>query len=435
MRVALYCRVSTSDQYQHGLSLDAQLAALRAWAESGGHEILGEYIDGGISGKTPLKKRPALSQFIKDMENGLEVDALCFVKLDRFFRSVKLYYESVAELDKHKCAWIATQEDYETVTASGRFKVNIMLSVAENEADKTSERIKAVFKHKVDMGQALTRCQPFGYTVKDKKVVPDENAPVAVEMFEYFAATGNTYATRDMIQDKYGIRLNYESVYRFLQNPIYTGRYRDNPNYCQALISQELFDSVQADFAERRKTKRAPSGRVYLFSGLVVCAECGRRMTAVYNKASTRQPIRYRCPAHLMEKTCNNIKNISEVRIEQELLRIVAANVAGLEGEYHIAERTPIMNTSAIQQKLIRLKELYIDGDISKADYTAQRDKLSKLLDKPKPKPQEPIKIFGDDFLADYASLTQEEKRELWHEIIDHIVAARDENLTVYFLP
>lgn len=427
---------STDEQAKTGISLEAQIASLRAWAKREGHYIAGEYIDAGISGKRPPAKRPELSRFFNDVENGLQVDCLCFAKLDRFFRSVKLYYQAMEFLDKHKLAWQAIQEDYETVTASGRMKVNIMLSVAENEADRTAERIKAVFDRKIEKGEAITRCQPFGYTVKNKKVEPDENAPIVQEMFAYFAATGNTYATRDMIQDKYGIRLNYESVYRFLQNTIYIGRYRDNPNYCEPLIDVELFERVQAEFAERRKTKRAPSGRIYLFSGLIVCAECGRKMTVSYNKASTLQPVRYRCPAHLMEKTCGNTKNVSEVVVESELLRIAAASVAGQKAEYNVAERsTPSVNKSTVKQKMTRLKELYIDGDITKAEYTNQMNKLKSLLETPKQKAREPIRLFGNNFLLDYAGLTQEQKRKFWHSVLDHITADIDHNLDVYFLP
>ena len=436
MNVCLYARVSTEEQANHGYSIDAQIAALRAWAEAHEHNVCGEYIDAGISGKNALRKRPALSQFVNDLQNGLQVDALVFCKLDRFFRSVKLYYQAMDILDRYKCAWITIHEAFETVSSHGRFIVNLMLSVSENEADKAADRIKAVFKHKVDLGQAITRCQPFGYTVENKRVVPDKNAPIAREMFEFFAATGNTYATRDMIQNKYGIRLNYESVCRFLQNPIYIGRYRDNPNYCEPLVSTEMFDRIQQDFAERRKTKRSPSGRVYLFSGLIVCAECGRRMTVCYNKASTRQPVRYRCPAHLMEKYCNNNKNIPEVVIENELLRIASASIAGLETEYKVAEKEkPSVSKTAVKQKLERLKELYIDGDITKEEYTEQRNKLSQMLDSPKPKRTEPVKAFGDNFLTDYADLTKEEQRELWHSVIDYVTVDKQGNLDFYFLP
>lgn len=147
MRVALYVRVSTEEQARHGLSVETQTETLRKWAKDNGHTVVGEYIDAGISGKKPYSKRPELSRFMRDLESGVKVDALCFVKLDRFYRSVKLYYQAMSVLEKYGVAWQAINEDYETVTASGRFKVNIMLSVAENEADRTSERIKAVYGH------------------------------------------------------------------------------------------------------------------------------------------------------------------------------------------------------------------------------------------------------------------------------------------------
>lgn len=436
MKVALYERVSTDDQARHGISIEAQQAALREWAEKNGHTIIGEYTDAGISGKKPPNKRPALSKLFKDLERGLKVEVLAFCKLDRFFRSVKLYYQAVDVLDKYHVAWQAIHEDYETVTASGRMKVNIMLSVAENEADRTSERIKTVFQHKIDKGEAITRCQPFGYKLDGKKVVPDEHAEAAKDMFSYFAQTGNTYATRDMLQNKWGARLSYESVYRFLQNPIYTGRYRNNPNYCQPLVSQEMFDRIQLDFEERRKTKRAPSGRVYLFSGLVVCAECGRHMTVSYNKNSTLQPIRYRCPAHLMEKVCRNNKNISEYKIEQELLSLVSAAVAGISADFTVKQsNVPSVNRQAVERKLERLKELYIDGDISKADYTAQKEKLTALLQQPiQKKKSNIVSVVGDDFMRDYEGFSLEQRRDFWHSIIDSVVVDSTGHMEFIFM-
>ncbi len=112
MRIALYARVSTEDQAKHGLSIDTQLDNLRTWAAANDHTIIGEYVDAGVSGKKPYKKRPALSQFMADLEAGTKVDALVFTKLDRFYRSVKLYYQAVDIPDRHKVGWQAIPEDY-----------------------------------------------------------------------------------------------------------------------------------------------------------------------------------------------------------------------------------------------------------------------------------------------------------------------------------
>ena len=86
--------VSSEEQAKHGLSIETQLDNLREWSTNTKHTIVAEYVDAGISGKKPYTKRPALSQFIDDLETGMKVDALVFVKLDRFFRSVKLYYQA-----------------------------------------------------------------------------------------------------------------------------------------------------------------------------------------------------------------------------------------------------------------------------------------------------------------------------------------------------
>ena len=426
MRVALYARVSTEEQKQHGYSIDAQLESLRSWAKD--HEIVGEYVDAGISGKRPYQKRPELSRFMRDLENGLAVDALVFCKLDRFYRSVKLYYQAMEVLDRHKVAWVAIQEDYETVTASGRFKVNIMLSVAENEADRTAERIKTVFEHKVTLGESITHSLPLGLKNENKHVVPNEYAPAVVAAFEEYARVGNKTAVRDLLSDVYGLHISITSVSKLLQNRLYVGEYRDNPNYCEPIVPRELFDRVQKDLASR-STKRTPSGAVYLFSGLIICGECGRRMGAVRNAIGT---VYYRCcVGHAMYKDCQNNKCIRESVLEADLLKETAAIVAGQSVDYE-PEQKPKVNKKAVQQKLERLKDLYVDGDISKEKYRQLRDELTAKLQEP----EQPKKmtVYGDNFLKDYASLDRQGQKNIWHGSINKIVVDAKGDVTAYFM-
>ena len=277
MRVALYSRVSHEEQVKHGISIEAQQNALRRWADEQGHVIIGEYVDPGISARKAPSKRPALQQLLSDIPEK-KIELVAFTKLDRWTRNVRGYYQVQETLDRNKVAWIAIQEDYETITASGRFKVNIMLSVAENEADRTAERIKTVFDHKVEIGEAITGALPLGLKIEDKHVVPDENAPAALAVFEHYATNGNKQAARNMLQEQFGISLPHLTISHMLENTLYKGQYRDNPQYCEAIVPPELFDRVQDDLA-RRSTRITPSGRVYLFAGLLVCAECGRRLT------------------------------------------------------------------------------------------------------------------------------------------------------------
>lgn len=164
-RVALYMRVSTEEQARHGDSIEAQRQALRQYAETHNLTVIGEYADEGISGQKPVRKRPALSEMLREVEAD-RVDLVLFTKLDRWFRSVKLYYQAQDVLDAHKTAWRAILEDYNTETADGTLKVNIMLSVAQNEAERTSERIKFVFADKVRRGEPITGSLPMGYRIE-----------------------------------------------------------------------------------------------------------------------------------------------------------------------------------------------------------------------------------------------------------------------------
>ena len=165
MRVALYCRVSSEEQVRNGLSLGVQIDRLRQWAAEKRATVVREYIDAGVSGKLPYKKRPALSRFIQDIQSGLKVDSLVFIKLDRFHRNVKLYYQVVGIMEQYDVSWIATEENYDTATTDGRFKTNIMLAVAEQEADRVSDRIKFVFEDKKSRGEPTSGKIPYGYKV------------------------------------------------------------------------------------------------------------------------------------------------------------------------------------------------------------------------------------------------------------------------------
>ena len=125
-RVALYIRVSTEEQAVHGLSIEAQTEALDAWAKSSEAIVVGHYVDAGISARKPASKRPELQRLLADIKKG-NVDLIVFTKLDRWFRNIAEYYKVQEILEKHRVDWKTIHEDYDTSTASGRLKINIML--------------------------------------------------------------------------------------------------------------------------------------------------------------------------------------------------------------------------------------------------------------------------------------------------------------------
>lgn len=432
MNIDIYARVSTEDQAKHGLSIETQLDNLRSWAETNGHTIAGEYIDAGISGKKPVSKRPALSRWISEIEAGRKVDALVFTKLDRFFRSVKLYYQATAIMDDHNIGWIAIQERYETISSQGRFTVNLMLSLAEAEADRTSERIKVVFDRKIMQGEYIGDHVPLGLSVIDKHMIPNEDADIVRECFRLFRQTNSIYRVHAYLTSV-GHPYSYAATRRLLQKPMYSGQYRGNPDYCPAIVPLEEWEEVQK-MLEGRSIRENQTRRIYLFSGLIRCAECGRRMAGAWATHGSDNYM-YRCNCYYLDHKCGNKHHIRESSVESWLLDNIASELKSMTA----AQKNPKKKTpgkAAIKKKLDRLKDLYVDGLIDKETYLHDREKLlSKLPDEPQPKdlPQLRSVVLSGDFLEHYGILSREEKRLLWRSLIDHMEADAEGNIRLFF--
>ena len=442
MNVALYARVSTDEQAEHGYSIETQLANLREYAQQHGYVVVGEYPDLGVSGKKPPSKRPKLSAFFNDVENGLQVDLLLFTKLDRFTRSVKYYYTSADFLDKHHIAWQTTLESYETLTATGRLKVNLLLAISENEADRTSERVRVVFDRKIQQGEWVApQGLCIGYSISDKHLVPNADAPAIKAAFEYYLDNHSVLATADYLRSEWGIDCMTTPLRRVLHNQLYTGCYRGNPNFCEPIVPQKLFERVQQEM-KRRSVRHNQTGRVYIFAGLLRCASCGHALGGMTTHKGNHEYQNYRCTNAVLNHRCQNTTHISEKKIEEELLqRLVPeldALIAATPVSYSTKPKPRKKQTVNLQPKLDRLRDLYIDGLIDKQEYLEQRTKLLDALPQPDIEPPQPDyaalrELIGQDFQSRYAALNAQAKRALWRTLIDYIGIDESRNMRLFF--
>ncbi len=435
-RAALYIRVSTEEQAQHGLSLPEQRGTLEEYARTHGLAVAGVYADEGISARKRYSKRPALLRLLEDVRAG-KIDLILFTKLDRWFRNVGDYYEVQRVLDDAGVSWQAVREDYETVTASGRLKVNIMLSVAQDEADRTGERIRAVFDSKVSRGEAISGKVPLGYRIEDKRLVVDgEKAAIAQDIFERYVALRSMRALRQYIMERYGLVYSYSGIRALLQNERYIGRAHGQEDFCPPLIQPDTFSLVQRIVAERaQRNGGARTGRVYLFTGLVYCAECGNRLSA---HTVGGKYIYYRCTRYEKLHLCQHKKRTSELVLEDWLVHNLVSQFAryNLELEERAANPPPKADTGKIKRKMEKLKDLYlndlIDREIYERDYTALREELREAS-AAVPPPPAPVDIKAiADSLALYSKLPQAYKKEFWAKIIGKIVITNEDDFFVY---
>lgn len=445
LRVAKYKRVSKKEQAIKGFSLQAQDEVLNEHIEKNNWILVGDYADEGITAST--LNRPALQRLLDDVRAG-KIDLIIFTKLDRWFRSVAHYYKIQEILEENKVPWRTILEDYNTETSDGKFKVNIMLSVAQQELDRTSERIKVVFESKVKNKQPITSALPYGYKIGivdgQKRVIKDEAAKDAIyDFFAYFEVHQSLRATMLYINNKYDLHLSYNACKRMIRNSLYAGKYHDVGDYCEAYISEERFNKIQRILSKNGNVKQYKY--TYLYSGMIKCPNCGRVMTgckAKSNKDGSYEYFYYRCGHAYQNSHCTNRVSISEIKIEEYLLAHVEDELTKYIVESEVSQPTkkkPKYDKGKINAEINRLNNMYQKGRIEDDQYDAEYDKLQAKLamcnvDIEK-RDLEPLKAFlKSDFKMIYKVLSKEEQRSMWRSIISQIVVNDYDNIDIKFL-
>lgn len=438
-RAAIYVRVSTDEQKIRGLSIEAQETALRAWAKEHGFGIVEVYNDAGISARKKYTKRPALQRLLTDVECG-KIDIILFTKLDRWFRNIADYYQVQEVLDKYNVTWKTIHEDYDTLTASGRLKVNIMLSVAQDEADRDSERIKAVFESKRAKGEIVTGSVPTGYIIENKKLMKDPKwQPVIETFFEMFALVKSTYEARLETERRTGAAVSYQLADLLLKKQCYAGTFAGVS--CPQYITPEQYELNQK--LRKKNERKTKNNRVFLFTGLVYCGVCGNRFQAMHNTqkrvSGNYEIFVYNCSGHYQRANCVCKVNMREIIIEQYLLDNIGSILQRHLTDSEAKANAPAQNDNAkVKRKLLRLKELYINDLITLDEYRRDAaEQQARLTPSTSPPPidteflQAALKEGWKDV---YESLSRESKRSFWKGLIDKIIVNEDRTFKIIFL-
>ena len=431
-RVALYVRVSSEEQKRHGISVDSQITALREYSEEHRHIVVGLYNDAGISARKKYTRRPALLKLVDDCKAG-RVDLILFTKLDRWFRSVSDYYEVQRVLDQCKVPWRAIWEDYETETSGGVFKVNIMLSVAQAESDRTSERIKAVNEFRRARGDYVGGRAPTGYKVEGPKLLIDPGKQKGVRaMFDTYLATMSPMEAV-VTGRAHGLNIDIDSVRRILRHPAYAG---DCHGYrCEPYITVDQHQQIVASLEARTRLPK-DAHRVYLFAGLLRCSECGGllngRASSYISVTGTELTYKYyRCRNHITKKNCVGCC-ISERKMERFLLRHIeealsTLRVARLESEQN--EMVGAQKTiAALKARLTRVGDRYEDGDMDRDEYRTKRDTIRAEIAalEQQMEPTRELPELPEGWKSTYAALDEPYKKAFWRKTINKVVVFRD---------
>jgi DNA invertase Pin-like site-specific DNA recombinase len=160
MQAVGYCRVSTTGQADLGVSLAAQEAKIRAWAQLHDHQLVKVYVDAGIGGAR-MDTRPALQEALRHACKAR--GPLVVYSLSRLARSTLDAISISERLARAGADLISLTERIDTTSASGRLFFRLLSSLGEFERDLVGERTKAALEHLARQGRRTSRFPPYGY--------------------------------------------------------------------------------------------------------------------------------------------------------------------------------------------------------------------------------------------------------------------------------
>lgn len=310
MRVALYIRVSTDEQAREGYSIESQKDSVVNFVKSQSWEIYDFYIDDGYSAKD--LKRPAMQRLIEDTKER-KFDVVVFYKLDRLVRSVGDLDKLLKLFDKHDIAIRSVTEPFDTTTAMGRFLITLVAAIAQWERETISERVIINMTKKATLGERNGGKAPFGYNLKDGKLVTNEKeARLVKEMFRMYI-NGKGIRSIALYLNQFGVNKDIRTISRMLENPVYCGKLRWGKNSkMNEIISEDITHPPIVDIetfekAQILRKQRTQEGKKatspYPFSGVLRCARCGSALSGYYKKE--RGSKHYICIAKKNKGTCD----------------------------------------------------------------------------------------------------------------------------------
>ncbi len=383
-KTGIYMRLSRDDEKAgESTSIEHQRIILHKYVEERGGTIIDEYVDDGWSGTS--FERPAVKKMLEDAQTG-KIDTVVVKDLSRFGRNyiqVGQYIDYI--FPAYGIRFIAISDHIDTADrcSAAMDMMPIMNVFNEWHAANTSKKIRADLEASQRAGKYTNWNYSYGYragTDENRTAVIDEQAAKVVKSIFEMRAAGNSIRTIAVYLTDRGVpnptayytkldggksvrananRWSPETVRRILCNPLYIGNtvqhkttrvsYKNHKavnipeserivkvNAHEPIISPEIWERVQEMGGSVSRGKVDKSNRVHALSGLLVCADCGKKLKLkTYGKCKCGFACRTYidlgkkyCTAHrISEKEIEGIvlrdirSMLKEIKIDEEKLR------------------------------------------------------------------------------------------------------------------
>lgn len=432
VRVAAYCRVSTEKEDQIN-SLETQRTFFDSYInQRPDWSLVNVFADEGLSG-TSMSRRPEFRRMI-DLAKAGEIDLIITKEVSRFARNTVDTLTVTRELKTLGVGVIFLNDGIDTRDNDGEFRLTIMASVAQEESRKISERTRWGQAQAMKRGVVFGNDSIYGYNLRNGQLTvdPEQAEVVRIIYHDFLTERKGTYSiARELTEAgidppmRPGGVWSSTAVLRILRNEKYTGdllqqkfhtldylSHRKVPNpgevpqillrdHHEAIISREMFDQAQEELARRHALlgdKKRFSAR-HWYSGKVVCGDCGSTFTVKRTRRNGKEYARLICRGSTSARcggTCR-MRGVS-LRMLETSARYVLAQLS-LDREAMVKEllddlqalRQNGSGTAQDEEKIRqaihrqtarrdRALEAYLDGTISKEDWTRQAQKCDAEL-------------------------------------------------------
>jgi len=338
----LYCRLSKDDDQQgESVSIATQRAILSAHCQEQGYEIHDVYIDDGYSGLN--FERPSFQRLLADIKAG-KVNLVLTKDLSRLGRDyIMTGYYSEIFFPTQGVRYIALNDNYDSNSPENDiapFK-NIL---NEMYAKDISRKVKSAKRQQAKDGKVIGGQAPYGYVIKDHKLMVDPEAAKVVQLIYELAGQGlgeveickqlelRKIETPGYYKEQHGnidstyyrdkhqpFRWNSRTVHKILNDQVYIGNLitlkTETVNYKtkqrvstpperrfitlgahEAIVTQEQFE--EAKLARQHHICPANYRRENIFRGLLYCDCCGHQLSIAHRKLTHREDNLYRCMHH-----------------------------------------------------------------------------------------------------------------------------------------
>ena len=390
----LYMRVSTEDQAREGFSLPEQKERLEAYCKFKGFVIKDYYTDAGISAKTG-NYRPEFERLKEDIKSK-KINTIIALKQDRITRSIFDWEELMKFLEENDAYLDCVNDDINTTNANGKMVSRILMSVSQQEIERTSERTKVGLAGAIKQGH-IPHQAPLGYKHESKKLVIDHlTKDVVIRIFELYHK-GMSYQKISTLFNKEQVlgKTNWRdsSIVAILENEIYKGDFvhgkrTKHPTYyenvVEPIVSKEMWEECQVQ--KKKNSKSYQRTLTYLFLQKLRCPKCNRILGGKATQKKNGNIYYY--------YYCHDCKiNFKESLIEEYFNDFVNELVEYdsvvnqfflpmIKQKFDEPQEELKKDINKQKDKLERIKRAYINGVFSLEEYNDERKLVESALEK-----------------------------------------------------